>query len=393
MHILILPSWYPSHPDDINGVFFRDQARALVEKGHKVGVISVKLRSLRTIFKSAKDESEQPFEVDEGILTYRDYVWKLVSRLPYVKYWLWRLGANRILKRYIAEQGLPDIIHAHSAIYGGKVAAEWGERFGIAVVLTEHSSRFANHRYKKWQLDLARAAATGADARIAVSPPLGEVLGRQLGHEVGPWRWIPNMVASRFSDTNVKKPRREGQPPRLLNLARMHENKGHEDLLKAFAKAFPAPSQVELWLGGDGRTRQQLEEKTLALGVSDRVRFLGQVTPADVPSLLAEVDMFVFASHYETFGVVVAEALTVGVPVVSTRCGGPEYIIQDGDGALVERRSADALARVMKEQLAQLSSFDRVAIRERALARFSGSAVAGQLETVYQQILAGEYSE
>ena len=201
------------------------------------------------------------------------------------------------------------------------------------------------------------------------------------------------MVASRFSDTNVKKPRREGQPPRLLNLARMHENKGHEDLLKAFAKAFPAPSQVELWLGGDGRTRQQLEEKTLALGVSDRVRFLGQVTPADVPSLLAEVDMFVFASHYETFGVVVAEALTVGVPVVSTRCGGPEYIIQDGDGALVERRSADALARVMKEQLAQLSSFDRVAIRERALARFSGSAVAGQLETVYQQILAGEYSE
>ena len=388
MHVLILPSWYPDHPVDINGVFFRDQARALAAKGHKVGVISVNLRSVSTLLKGKKGKPAPFFEIDDGVLTYRDQVWKLVSRIPYGKYWLWRFGANRTLKRYIKEHGMPDIIHAHSAIYAGKVAAEWRARFAVPVVLTEHSTRFAGRKLKGWQLGLADEAFRGVDARVAVSPPLGELLSREMGEQENSWRWIPNMVASRFSGVASDVAKQPEHPPRLLNLAMMAEKKGQFDLLDAFGMAFPEPSQVVLWLGGDGPVRQRLEEKANALGLSDRICFLGKVAPQDVPALFAQVDMFVLSSHYETFGVVVAEALTSGVPVVATRCGGPESIILEGDGALVEPGSPDELARALKETFNQLENFDRAAIRERALRRFSGAAVTEQLEALYQEVLA-----
>lgn len=388
MHILLLPSWYPSHSADVDGVFFRDQAHALMQKGHKVGVISVELRSLRKLIKRTGGKAIPAFQSDDGILTYRDSVLKLFSRVPYVKYWLWRLGANRMLKRYIAEQGMPDIIHAHAAIYAGKVAAEWRARLGIPVVLTEHSTRFVSRRYKPWQLRLARTAAKSADARVAVSPPLGEVLVRELGEDVGTWDWIPNVVASRFLNVQVNMKDKSARPLRILNLALMREKKGHLDLLEAFAEAFPDGSEVELWFGGDGPLRPQLEARTQALGLGNRVRFLGKVPPEEVPSLLSRVDMFVLPSHYETFGVVVAEALTVGVPVVATRCGGPECIVMEGDGVLVEPRAPHVMAKALKEQMSQLSIYNRAAIKERAISRFSGEAVANQLDDLYQLVLA-----
>ena len=94
MHILVLPSWYPNNPQDINGVFFRDQAKALAAHGHKVGVISLNLRSLRNLGNKNQAENAASYEVDEGIHTYRDSVWKVFSRTPYSKYLLWRRGAN-----------------------------------------------------------------------------------------------------------------------------------------------------------------------------------------------------------------------------------------------------------------------------------------------------------
>lgn len=390
MHILILPSWYPNNSDDINGVFFRDQAKALVEAGHKVGVIAVNLRSLRYLIKKNPVETPPLFEIDEGIHTYRDSVWKLLSRMPYSKYLLWRRGANRLLTRYIAEHGMPDIIHAHSTLFAGKVAAEWRKRYGVPVVVTEHKSGFARGKIKPWQLGLARKAAMGADALIAVSPPLGDILSRELAMPSDAWHWIPNMVAARFSKAPEKQLREPNQAPRLINLAMMTENKGQFDLLAAFAKAFPAPSEVELWFGGDGPIRQQLEDQAQALNIAGRVRFLGRVPPEDVPALLVGADMMVLPSHYETFGVVVAEALSLGVPVIATRCGGPEYIIQQGDGVLVEPHAPDELAEVLKEQVEALGNYDRSAIRARALERFSGAAVTAQLDAVYEEVLAAD---
>ena len=123
--------------------------------------------------------------------------------------------------------------------------------------------------------------------------------------------------------------------------------------------------------------------------MADRVSFLGAVPPAEVPGLLARVDLMVVASHHETFCVVAAEALMAGVPVVATRCGGPECTVGEGDGMLVPPRNPAALASALVETVEHLRSYEPADIAARAAARFAGPAVARQLGQVYDRVLAG----
>lgn len=387
-HILVLPSWYPERSSDIKGVFFRDQVRALAAHGFQMGVVAVNMRSVRTFGRGARNATASGYEIDDGVPTYRRQVWAALPRVPYGNYWLYKRVAKKLLHEYVRKHGWPDVVHAHSAIYAGAVAVEWGRQNEIPVVLTEHSTGFARRVYRSWQLALAEGAAVGADACIAVSPALGKVLEEQLPRTWGRWEWIPNVVADRFGIDEAEGDGRK-RPIRFLNLAIMTEKKGQTNLLEAFGRAFGADSETaELWMGGDGPLRCALEARAQELGIRDRVRFLGQVPPAEVPALLGQVDAMVVASHYETFGVVAAEALMAGVPVVATRCGGPECIVGEGDGRLVPPRDPEALAGAMVEVSGSTDDADRRAISERAKARFSGEAVARQLTEVYDDVLA-----
>ena len=140
MHILLLPSWYPAHPNDVRGVFFRDQALALSARGHKVGVVAPMMHSMKKFLSGPRPEKSVRRENDNGVLTYRRDLWAALPRVPYGNYLLWQRAADRLLEKYIKEQGRPDIIHAHSAIFGGAVAARWKSRFNLPVVLTEHAN-------------------------------------------------------------------------------------------------------------------------------------------------------------------------------------------------------------------------------------------------------------
>ncbi len=389
MHILLLPSWYPKTPKDVGGVFFRDQALALHNYGHKVGVIAPSLRSLRTFGRTSAENALLEYENDNGIQTYRKEVLALLPRLPYGNYWLFRHAAKALLKRYIKENGKPDILHAHAAVFGGAAGAEFSEEFKIPLVLTEHSSGFARGVYTNWQLKLTEKAIDCASSCIAVSPSLGSLLTEQFPLSNVNWKWIPNVVADRFS-APVKSLEKQ-RPVRFLNLALMSENKGQRDLLEAFVALVNDGVDAELWLAGDGPLRAQLEALAEGSDVLDRVRFLGLLEPDNVPGLLGKVDVMVVSSHYETFGVVAAEALMAGVPVVATRCGGPECIVEQGDGLLVPSGNPLKLYEGMKQLTEHLPDYPPGEIARRARERFSGSAVAERLSTEYLDVLSAKH--
>ncbi|MFL1464667.1 glycosyltransferase [Marinobacter sp. HN1S83] len=386
MHLLILPSWYPTTPHDVSGVFFRDQALALLNHGHKVGVIAPHMKSVRTLFSKVKEKSLRHFEIDEGLIIYRKEVYAILPRVPYGNYWLFKSAAKRLFRNYIKHHGKPDIIHAHAAIFGGAVAVDLGEKFGIPVVLTEHSTGFARGVYMPWQMKLAEKAITGSRSRIAVSPSLAELLGNQFAFTKELWKWIPNVVADRFK--TPKNFVREDRPVRFMNLALMTTKKGQFDLVEAFYSVVESGLSAELWLAGDGPIREALEEQAAGLGIAKKVKFLGLIAPEKVPNLLSEIDIMVVSSHYETFGVVAAEALMAGVPVIATRCGGPECIVGDGDGALVPPKCPAELCQAMQRVGVELSKYNRKDIAERAKKRFSGPAVAARLTEEYGRVLS-----
>lgn len=115
----------------------------------------------------------------------------------------------------------------------------------------------------------------------------------------------------------------------LLALSRLHEKKGLDVLLRA-AKNIP---NAYVWLAGEGPLRDSLERLTRALGMEERVRFLGWRT--DRGALLRAADVCVLPSRYEPFGTVILEAWAAQTPFVAAASAGPAAHVRDGENGLL----------------------------------------------------------
>jgi glycosyltransferase involved in cell wall biosynthesis len=156
--------------------------------------------------------------------------------------------------------------------------------------------------------------------------------------------YLPNFVsatpAAAVARASLATP--EGVPLALA-LGRLHPNKGFDMLLAALALA-PA---IHLWLAGEGELREALERQARALGITERVRFLGWRD--DTAALMAAADIVVVPSRREPLGNVVIEAWAAGVAVVATASEGPGALVKDDEtGLLVPVDDARALAAALR---------------------------------------------
>ncbi|MNQ69616.1 GDP-mannose-dependent alpha-(1-2)-phosphatidylinositol mannosyltransferase [compost metagenome] len=94
------------------------------------------------------------------------------------------------------------------------------------------------------------------------------------------------------------------------------------------------------------------------------------------------------ASRYETFGVVIIEALALGKPVVATRCGGPESIVGDGDGLLVPVDDIESLSSAMWKLYRNPSDYNSEQIKRSCIERFSEETIAKSLKSIYEKVLS-----
>lgn len=150
----------------------------------------------------------------------------------------------------------------------------------------------------------------------------------------------------------------------VLAIGRLVDQKGFDVLIRAFAALRTNLQDVELVIAGEGPERDRLEMLIRELGLVGCVSLRGFVE--DIGALYRDADLFVCSSRIEGFGNVIVEALSYGVPVVSTRCPhGPEEILQDGRyGRLVTVDDVAGLATAITETLS--SAVDRGRLRERA---------------------------
>ena len=100
-----------------------------------------------------------------------------------------------------------------------------------------------------------------------------------------------------------------------------------------------------------------------------------------------ETDAFVLASRSETFGVAYIEAMATGLPVVATRCGGPEEFVNEENGILAPPEDPEALAEAMKQMIHTRDRYDGAAISAFVRDRYSPRAVAEQITKVYEEIV------
>jgi glycosyltransferase involved in cell wall biosynthesis len=124
--------------------------------------------------------------------------------------------------------------------------------------------------------------------------------------------------------------------------------KGHDVLLTAFRRVTDQEKDVHLIIAGDGPERTRLHALCLALGLQDRVTFLGEASRERVRELLAGCEFLVSSSWHEGMPIVALEAMASGKAIVGTRVGGfPELVSDAETGLLVPTGNPDSLAKAM----------------------------------------------
>jgi glycosyltransferase involved in cell wall biosynthesis len=175
----------------------------------------------------------------------------------------------------------------------------------------------------------------------------------------------------------------------LVCVGRLHPEKGYDVLFEAMPQVSrDLTGRVRLLVLGEGSFEAEYRRHISRLGLDQIVHFLG--FKRDAPAYIAAADVFVLASVAEAFGLVLAEALYLGTPVVTTRVGGIPEIVDDGrDGVLVPPSDAGALASALTS-LARSPELRRSlsgAGRAKVLERFRFDRMVAQYESVYRELL------
>jgi teichuronic acid biosynthesis glycosyltransferase TuaC len=382
--VLVTSRLYPSSAYPGRGTFVHNQARFL--SPHCVLEVIAPIPWCPPIPGLGKWNSfgwTDHRETLDGIdVRYPRYL-SLPRRLLFSRAWRFYLTA---LRR--AMTAPPDLIHAHLAYPDGLAAAHLGRQLGCPVVISVHGHdvRELPDAKPRWR-QLVAAALEASAAVIASSADVRTRL-LDLGIPESKIHFVPQGV-----DCQLFRPNRSRTPGadgwQLLYVGRFDSRKGLEVLLEAIALLRQRRDDFRLKLiggspvsGGTDAFRAQAAR----LELIDCVEFADEQPWTAIPVQLAAADLLVLPSFYDSFGIVLIEAMACGLPVVATRCGGPEDIVTDEVGRLVEVGNAESLAAGIGAVLDRYECYDREKIRRCAEERYDYHRLAARIVEIYEKV-------
>lgn len=307
-----------------------------------------------------------------------------------------------------AREFAPQIVHAQSPFVSGLMARRVAQRAGAPLVFTHHT-RFADYRH--YLGPLARPGAAAAQAYLrdfwagcsAIVAP-GSELAAEIRAQLGPARSdrvrvLPtgvDVAALQALPAVDPRPRR-GWPAGavvVVSVGRLAAEKSVALLVEAFATAAAADERLRLLLVGGGPAEESLRARAAAADLAGRVAVTGRLPRHEALSLARGADLFAFASRTETQGLVLAEALSAGLPVVAAAGPGVGDSVRDGiDGVVVEAASEAELATRLADAIAGLATEPDRRHRLAAAAvagagRFDVAARIREVVQLYRELLA-----
>ncbi|UCH33715.1 MAG: glycosyltransferase [Armatimonadota bacterium] len=287
------------------------------------------------------------------------------ERVSLVHSHMFRIGLNSCLAARVA--GIPAIVTVH-----GLSDFETGRRRLAIWFLSQLASRIVTvSRYLRRQLMGSCRVRASRIATIHNGVPLGHFPAdhhesrRQVRAELD--------LEGAFAVGTV---------------GRLSPVKGHQHLIDAIAGLADETPVVRLLIVGPGPLRSALAARSEALGLADRVRFLG--FRDDIPRLLSALDCFVLPSLSEGLSIATMEAMAAGLPVVVTDSGGPSDLVEHGEtGLVVPPGDASALSAAIATVLREPELARRLgaAARRRAQA-FDMRDMVDRYEMLYREVLS-----
>jgi glycosyltransferase involved in cell wall biosynthesis len=371
LHVLVMPEDFPRRPDHIGGIFTLDYI-ASIKPYCDVTVLMPGHGDRRGMSRSADESEAVEYVTWTPWFRGGGSFWQRLGRLES----LYQLGR---LERFVPAV---DLIHAHGPVFHGVAAHALGKKLGVPVAVTVHThlSKLLRRARLRW---LTRRTLERVDCVC----PVSHDLRRQIA-EAG---IKPKRVEVTYNpvDTDLFRPpaSRDRLNRRMVFAGRLEEYKGGLRVVRAFAEIADRWPGWTLAIAGDGPERGDIELFLRGnLAVARQVELIGPYTKPQLAELFAASDCFVYPSRRETFGLVLAEAMSAGLPVIGPNCTAPPEFVEDGCGLLVPPDDVPAIADAMDQLLTKLPSYRHDAIREVVVQRFGFAAFGQRLLALYRDL-------
>lgn len=380
MYILMISRGVPTPQDPQWGCFEKDQAEALASLGHKIVVTSVDSRfRLRwrhlgiTHYHINNIDYYNSFWIP-GIIT-KLFGKKINEKIKEVQ-------LENIYKIIIKRHGIPDVIYGQY-FFNSYLGLSLAKRYNIPLINIEHAGRFLMKDIDSESMFQANAIYKYTSANIVVSNSLGKALQQLFRIKT---QTVYNMYGREFEYHKIDK--HQNNKLIFISVGSLLQIKRHDLLINALAKANLPKDKWELNIIGEGACHSLLLKQISNLGFENNIHLLGQKNKQEIVSFLNNSDIFILSSDFETFSVVCIEAMACGLPVIATRCGGPEEFVTDKNGLLVPVDNVDKLAEAIKYMFHHYQEYDRKAIADNCQARFSSKVIAKQLTRIFEDVVA-----
>ncbi len=385
LRICIVTTSFPRWVDDDQGTFVLEIARALTRHGVFIRVIGPHAPGAKT--------HEDMFGID--VIRPR-YAWP--ERFEVLR--KYRAGLPVILRKnsaawfllplFIVSQFLAvwkhardcDIIHTNWTLsaFSAVVAKLF---LNIPVIVTVQGSDIYETQRISWLRSVTRVVLSRADQIIALSQSLAQ-LTESLGVPGEKIRVMPNGVnIDTFKLAGTKK------EPVILFVGSIIRRKGVHHLIEAAPRILQSLPEYELVIIGDGPLDKELQVRVDALGLNDRIRFLGVRSPTDVLLWMQKAKLFVMPSLEEGLGVVLLEALACGTPCVGSQVGGIPDVIHPEVGQLTPPgdpdQLADAIIGLLKDEARWEDMHQRA--RDYIASKFSWQKITSDLLVLYSDLM------
>jgi glycosyltransferase involved in cell wall biosynthesis len=378
LYILYVTCGYPSQKYKTHGIFEFDQAKALAQAGLKVIYASIDVRSFRRYRKWGFESFEKDGVQIEAInIPCGALPEEIVDNIRI-------LALRKLYKKIVCKYGQPNLVHAHFINFG-YIAAQLFEDKNVPLILTEHYSGMNQNVLSDYLTKIGNYTYRRMDKVIAVSGYLANNINEKFG--VQPIV-IPNIVDTEsFSYNHSKKCHDDFY---FISVGSLTKNKRMDLLIKAFHQAFGNCNNVKLFIYGEGPEQKKLEDIIRSFDLTNRVLLMGLAERKAIANKMTECDCFVLASELETFGVAYIEALAMGLPVIATKCGGPEDFVTNENGMLINVKGDNdisVLVSALNNIRNNISIYNRKSISELTKKRFGSLIIANELKQVYSNFL------
>jgi len=308
-------------------------------------------------------------------------------KLPFLVFAeLFALLAHVLRERY-------DVVHTHWILPQGFCGAVVRSVTKVPHVLSVHGSdvfalggrivsKFKSFSLRRCDAITVNSTATEEAVRRCVD---GQTLSRiPMGVDV------PDMEAFAPSAKEIRDMYRGNSDVVMLFVGRLVREKGVDDFISAAQMILAEGIGVTALLIGEGPERMALEAEAKELGVSANVHFLGWIEHKELPAYMAAADVLVGPSMIEGQGLVFAEALMAGVPVVATNIGGITDIVIDGEtGLLVEPGNPEQIRSAVMRLRSEPGLKERVVAsgRRHAEKQYTREATATAFSGLYEEVI------